>query len=429
MQHVARHDIESLRRRINSFVGAEPTGSDRPVRTASHVQPRDRPSTPSKIGIDGEVYENTLGRFLLQEHIYANSRMHGSFPVERLQSVSGEWIKGISQGGVGVVDPNRWVFLDTETTGIAGGTGTCAFLVGVGAIEDDGFRVKLYFMRDYDEEAAMLSALAEHLSRYEVLITYNGKAFDCPLLETRYRMKRQRNPLKGMGHVDLLHGARRLWRDRMPNCRLGTLESEILGVKRDGDIPGSQIPQRYFDFLRTRWGAGLQPVFRHNVLDIVSLACLGSVILSIFAEPEKAALRHGQDILGLARWLSSTGDDRLALRLYRKAIQAGLPTSGLFPCLWESAKLERRAGNHLAKVKLLRDLSRASSDYRPVALEALAKHYEHCERDLVHALELTRTAQRHVPSEKLSHREKRLLRKIAAAPSPAKDSSDAGAPA
>ena len=429
MQSVTHHDIESLRRRINSSVQRTNGGSHPPVVTASQITNSKCAVPPTATGIAGQECENELGRYVLQDHLFANGQMHGNVSVEQLHTMPAEWIKHISRGEIDPPGPNRWAFLDSETTGLSGGTGTCAFLVGVGTIEKEGFRVNLFFMRDYDEEAAMLAAIAEHLARHDVLITYNGKAFDVPLLETRFRLKRQRNSLAAMGHVDLLHGARRLWRERMPDCRLGTLESEILDIKRQGDIPGSLIPQRYFDFLRTRRGDALRPVFHHNVLDIVSLACLASVVLSSHADPESAPLRHGQDMLGLARWRAGSGDDATALRLYRKAIQAGLPPSSLFRSLWESAQLERRAGNHAAKVALLGDLSRASRAYRAEALEALAKHYEHLERDFEVALELTRTAHSHAPSDAPSHRESRLLRKIAAARAPVATSSGPTAPA
>lgn len=414
MQPVTRHDIEILRRRINASVSRTSGGSEPSVRTASQLTSPKHPPPPATIGIASRECESELGRFVVQEHLIANKSSHGNVPVARLRDMAAQWAYRISRGDIDPSPPRRWAFLDTETTGLAGGTGTCAFLVGVGAIEEGGFRVKLYFMRDYDEEAAMLGALADHLDRYKVLLTYNGKAFDVPLLETRFRLKRMRSPLATMGHIDLLHGARRLWRERMPDCRLGTLESEILGFERHGDIPGSLIPQRYFEFLRTRQWETLRPVFHHNMLDIVSLACLSSVIMSSYAEPDRAPLRHGQDLLGLARWLGKSGNDATALRLYRKAIQAGLPASGLFRGLWEAAQIERRSGNHVAKVELLRDLSRAGGAYRVEALEALAKHYEHLEKDLEQALELTRAAQCQAASVELSHRESRLRRKIAA---------------
>ena len=412
MTRTGQIDIATLRRRINSSVSRSLGGSGRSAMGVSAPQRPAQPRERKQLGLDGEERENSLGRFLSQEHLYANGRMHGNVPIQWLQGLGADWLESISGGEVTATDPKRWAFLDTETTGLAGGTGTCAFLVGVGAIEDDGFRVRLFFMRDYDEEPAMLRALAKRLGNYDVLISYNGKSFDVPLLETRYRLKRQRNPLDGMGHVDLLHAARRVWRERMPNCRLGTLESEILGVERQGDVPGSLIPQRYFDFLRSGRGTPLKPVFHHNVLDIVSLACLGSVLMPVYAAPEKAPLRHGEDLLGIARWLARLGDSERALHLYRRAIHAGLPASQLFPSLWEAARLERRTGNAAAQVRLLRDLSRVANKYRAAAFEELAKHYEHRERDFGRALEMTRRAQRHAPSEGLKHREDRLLRRI-----------------
>ena len=412
MQAISQPDIESLRRRINRHI--EPS-SGAALRSA-HVQVR-TPQRP-QLAIEGEEQVTSLGRFLLQGHFYPNSRSHGSLPISRLQSMPAHAIGAVSDDDVQSSDPKRWIFLDTETTGLAGGTGTCAFLVGVGMIEADGFRVQLFFMRDFDEEPAMLQALAQHLSDYDTVITFNGKAYDVPLLETRYRLKRQRNPFARMGHVDLLHPARRLWKDRLPDCRLSTVESEVLGVERQGDVPGALIPQRYFDHLRTGDAAGLGPVFHHNVLDIVSLACLGSVLLTYLDAPEKAPLQHGEDLRGLARWVSKLGDDIQALELYRKAIQAGLPASGLFPALWESAQMERRAGHHSAQVQLLRDLSRVSNIYRAAAFVELAKHYEHREKDLERALQMTRSAQRYAPSDELHHRELRIQRKMKLAPQP-----------
>ncbi len=410
MQRIGHKDIEQLRRRLNLSI--DRNGTSQPVRTAQQIPPHRKAVTDSHLDIKGRECEGQLGRFLLQERVYANESKHGRYPIERLRATSSQRINDVSNGEIQPVDPRRWVFLDTETTGLAGGTGTCAFLVGIGAIDDHGLRVNLYFMRDYDEESAMLAALAEELSRFDAVVTYNGKAFDIPLLETRYLLKRQRNPFSRMGHLDLLHCTRRLWRERMPNCRLGTLESDILGVERTGDIPGALIPQRYFEFLRSRRGAALAPVFHHNALDVVSLACLTARTMEIYANPG-GTLQHGPDMLGLARWFRGSGEDGKALRLYRKAIHAGLAPTNLHNCLWETAQLERRIGNHDAKVELLRELAQVSPRHRAEALEALAKHYEHIDRDFMQALDLTRAAQRHAPSADLDHREARLLRRIA----------------
>ncbi len=153
---------------------------------------------------------------------------------------------------------SRWAFLDTETTGLAGGTGTYAFLIGVGRVTPEGFRVRQFFMRDYAEEASLLCALSAHLAQFDVLVTYNGKAYDQPLLETRFEWHVRARLSVPMAHLDLLLGARRLWKLRLESCRLVDLERQILGVEREGDLPGEMIPYVYFEYLRTerRFPAG-----------------------------------------------------------------------------------------------------------------------------------------------------------------------------
>ena len=154
----------------------------------------------------------------------------------------------LSAGAIPSAHPTRWAFLDTETTGLAGGTGTYAFLIGVGSIDAAGFRLRQFFMRDYGEEASLLHRLAEYLAPFDVLITYNGKSYDQPLLETRFRMARARHPFDRMQHLDLLFGARRLWKLRLESCRLVDLENRILGVERAGRSARRDDPVRLLRF-------------------------------------------------------------------------------------------------------------------------------------------------------------------------------------
>ena len=142
----------------------------------------------------GEVVETAKGTHFESERVWESRKRHGSVQIDDLRALAAEHLSAISEGEIESSDPSRWAFLDTETTGIAGGSGTCAFLVGVGRITPEGFRVKQFFMRDFGEESSQLHALAEHLTDADTLITYNGKAFDIPLLETRYRMARARPP-------------------------------------------------------------------------------------------------------------------------------------------------------------------------------------------------------------------------------------------
>src|ERR1700682_4481839 len=280
--------------------------------------------------LSGEVVETPFGAHFETERLYERHRRHGSVVFGDLFDLPQNLLAAISEGLIAQSHPSRWAFLDTETTGLAGGTGTPAFLIGVGSIDEAGFRVRQFFMRDYDEEASLLASLAAYLERFDVLVTYNGKAYDQPLLETRYRMVRAWPPFARMHHLDLLFGARRLWKLRLDSCRLVDLENQVLGVEREGDLPGEMIPYYYFQYLRTQQAFQLVPIFHHNVMDIVSLACLTAVVPFAFRAPEDAPLRHGVDLVGLARWLIQAERLEEALRLFRRAVDLGLPDNLLF---------------------------------------------------------------------------------------------------
>src|SRR5271167_883988 len=185
-----------------------------------------------------------------------------------------------------VADPERWLFLDTETTGLAGGTGTYPFLVGLAWWEGGGLEVEQLFMREYSEEHSLLAALAERMAERPVLVTFNGKSFDWPLLETRYRMTRAIRPPAPRAHLDFLHPARNLWRLRLGSVRLPELERHVLGWNRGTDVMSELIPSIYFDFLRGGPPEPLVPIFHHNQMDLRGLAGIASRVLSLLADPE-----------------------------------------------------------------------------------------------------------------------------------------------
>ncbi len=362
--------------------------------------------------MSGEVVETPLGSHFETEKLYPRHRRHGSMDLSNLSELPGDLLEALSDGAVAASRPERWAFLDTETTGLAGGTGTYAFLVGVGRITGEGFRVRQFFMRDLCEEHSLLWALEQHLQDFDVLITYNGKAYDEPLLETRYRMARRRPPFSRLVHLDLLYGARRLWKLRLESCRLVDLESQILGFEREGDLPGELIPYVYFEYLRTRQVFRLVPVFHHNATDILTLACLTGIVPLAFRSPESAPLHHGADWVGLARWLLKAERHEEALAVLRRAVARGLSDELLFRSLWEIALLEKRLGRREAAVAAFEDLAAARNPYRVPALEELAKHYEHRERNYASALEVTRAALEIQPSEELRRRAARLERRL-----------------
>ena len=183
--------------------------------------------------------------------------------------------------------PEKILYLDTETTGLSGGAGTVAFLVGIGYLTPEGFLVHQYLMRDYPEERYLLENLRGLLTQFDVLCTFNGKSFDLPLLQSRLRMNRMDAACLDKPHIDLLHLARRIWKMRLGRCNLGHLEEIIFGEAREDDIPGSQVPERYFAYLKTGDFSQLTPVLDHNRQDIFSLCRLLTHMATMYAAPEQ----------------------------------------------------------------------------------------------------------------------------------------------
>lgn len=363
--------------------------------------------------LSGEIVKTDHGEHFETERLWERHRRHGSVDISSLIELPHDLLDSLSSGAIPCCEPRKWCFLDTETTGLAGGTGTYAFLVGVGSIEPEGFRLRQFFMRDYGEEASLLAGLAAYLARFDVLITYNGKTYDQPLLETRFRMSRARHPFDRLEHLDLLFGARRLWKLRLDSCRLVDLENQILGVERQGDLPGEMIPHHYFEYLRSRQAVRLVPIFHHNAIDILSLACLSAIVPFAFRAPGEAAIRHGADLIGLARWTLQAERREEALRIFRRAVDLGLPDALLFRTLFDIAALEKKLGREDAALAVLTDLAACRNPYRLRALEELAKYYEHRERNYAMALEMTRTALGFEDTPAMRRREERLRGRLA----------------
>jgi len=363
----------------------------------------------------GDEVETPLGRHFERETLYEGHRQHGCADIGALSDLPDDLLDSLSGGSIPEAHPEEWAFLDTETTGLSGGTGTCAFLIGVGKITREGFHVRQFFMREHAEESSLLDAVARYLSDFRVMITYNGRAFDQPLLETRYRLHRTRPPFAKMEHLDLLHGARRLWKLRFESCRLVDLENQVLGFEREGDIPGALIPYIYFEYLRTRQIARLLPVMRHNALDILTLACLTGIVPHAFKDPTNIPLRHGAEMAGLARWLQAAGELESARTLLRRAMNTPMSDEILFRVMWDLAHLERKLDAEAEAVAVWEDLASARNPYRVRAMEELAKHHEHRTRNRAEALRWTRAARELEDSPDMARREERLERKLSTA--------------
>jgi tetratricopeptide (TPR) repeat protein len=290
-------------------------------------------------------------------------------------------------------DPAQLLFLDTETTGLAGGTGTYAFLVGAGTLEDDRFVVTQYFMRDLDEEAALLAALAPVIERVTGVVTFNGGGFDLPLLETRFVLARRRWPAV-LPHLDLLRPARRVWTGCFDDCRLATLERDVLGLVRDEDVPGGLIPTLYFEWLRRKRASPMARIFAHNRDDVLSLAALIGWFGAALGE---APNLRAEEWAGLGRLWEPVDLDR-GLDCYRAALDAGLDGDAAHWVRLRLAWWEKRAARWDTACALWEE-ARQRELFDPRPWEELAKFHEHRARDfsaaraiVTDALDLARAA-------------------------------------
>ncbi len=377
-------------------------------------------SFPIESVVTGWEHQTIFGSAFVHLENFAKPYEHGQYDlfVSSRLDILAEWGKAAK---LHQADLSSIIFLDTETSGLAGGTGTYAFLIGIGWFTDDGFQVQQLFLRDPGQEAALLTALTELLGTKNVVVTYNGKSFDVPLLATRYNMNRLTNPLIGFEHVDLLHLARRLWRDRLPSRSLGELEKSILGFFRsEEEVPGYLIPEYYFNYLRNRDARPLAGVLYHNAIDIVSLAAIFKYVATTLEDPLHCDI-PSLDRVAIARLYDDLGHFEKAVSLYELGLEEGLPEEFFLRTLQRFAVSCRKqnrwdiAESIWIKAAQHNDLS---------AYIELAKYYEHHARDLVEALDWTQkgllaTSTAVVPlymrqtiEEDLTRRQERLIRKI-----------------
>ncbi len=241
-----------------------------------HLSTKRGKKFPIEKVVDGEFWEVIYGQVFCHEERYETDFIHGAKPLMPSDPIE-VLCRWAGTQELSLDDLQDFIFLDTETSGLAGGTGTYAFEVGVGRFTDDGFRLAQFFMRHPGEEPALLAGLTKFMDGMKAVITYNGKGFDIPLLNTRYTLMGMSSPFEGVGHFDLLPLARRLWKIRLESRTLGNVENLILGVIRgEEEVPGYLIPEMYFEYLRTQDARPIAGIFYHNAIDILSLAGLFS---------------------------------------------------------------------------------------------------------------------------------------------------------
>jgi len=336
--------------------------------------------------VPGNVQELGDAGFYLVREDFPLDHVHGGIPLGAALEASATQIAlSACDEELEGFDPRSALFVDTETIGLAGGAGTVAFLVGVGYFTEDAFRLDQCFMRDYDDEEAMLQFLAERFAGAETVAGYNSKSFDLPLLQTRFIQNRI--PFHGAAcmHYDLVHAARRVWKRRLKDCSLQNVEREILGIRRTGDVPGHLIPQTWFDYLRSRDARPLKGVFYHHKFDILSLVSLTAWLARKLDAPTGDGFEHVEDKLSLVRLY-------FRQRQYEQVVAHGtrfLEVDERSPlrreCFEMLAFAHKRRQEWEAMQEIL-ELSAAEFPSHHVAHLELAKLYEHRVRDLGRAL-------------------------------------------
>jgi uncharacterized protein YprB with RNaseH-like and TPR domain len=309
---------------------------------------------------------------------------------------------GLLARGISVPDslcPEDVLYVDTETTGLAGGAGTLAFLIGVAFVDGGALRVRQWLLPGPQHEAAVMRDLAAFASRFSVVVSYNGASFDLPLLRNRFALHGHSDPWAGAWHVDLLHAARRLYKGRFANCALQTIERHVLGQGRSHtDIPGREVPERYRAFLRTPSAALLEGIVEHNRQDVVMLAALlGHVNRQIVSPPPELSARVG-------RWQVDVRDVEVGLATLLAAADVDQEAA------WEAASVLKRQGRFSEAAELWLRLGEAG--WGSAWLE-IAKVEEHRFRRPREALAATERAARllgDVPE--VRRRRKRLHAKV-----------------
>jgi len=374
---------------------------------------RERPPPPAPVALPGTLEETPYGPLHRVESWLEPAHCHGKVPIAGATRVSPEVVAKLAlDPALGALDPKRMLFLDTETTGLAGGTGTIPFLIGLAFFEDESLCIEQLVLRRPGEEAPMLRRLAERIERASCIVSYNGKSYDWPLLRNRFVLSRvpvASAPL----HLDLLHCARRVWKRRLGQVRLVNLEAEVLGLRREHDIDGAEIPARFWDFVRGADGSALAPVIEHNANDLVALA---AILVSLVERYEELSPEHEPaDTLGVAE-VAVRADDRERARRYAEAAaDGGGPADVTADALWLAAELARKRDDHRARIALLeRAIDETDDDEREARAHlALSKLYEHRLRDYPRALEHARRTAAAEGTAERDHRIARIEAKLA----------------
>lgn len=376
-------------------------------------------SAPGTDPLPGEMVATPHGPAWVWRRRYPAEHAHGAYALGDVRDLPPQALALLGGGELGT----RPAFLDTETTGLAGGAGTLVFLTGVGVWEGDGVALHLIFLRDPDEERAALHYLAELLQGVTGLVTFNGAGFDLPLLESRFILQRMAPLWRALPHLDLLTIARALWREHLPSRRLGALETEVLGIERtETDLPSWLIPAAYREYLLTGRTDEIRRIFYHNEFDVLSMVTL-LVHCAWRAQLSDASKIAASEWVGIGRLYERAGCLEEAERAWQHALEEDTLSADVAARLWQALALRRKQAEAWEAAL---DLWQCWAERLPRAIEPLverAKYFEWTARDIAAALaetehalaraaNLPRGLAREQTLSELRHRETRLRRKL-----------------
>ncbi len=328
--------------------------------------------------------------FICREYHYSERAFFGPVQLGQWRELAPESLAVVSgDPSCSRLPLEKIAFFDTETTGLAGGTGTIPFVLGIGFFEPGEFRVKAFVLHDPAAEGEMLAAFDLFLAekKFSAVASYNGRSFDFPLMETRYIMQRRRFPWSSARHIDFLHPARKIWKNSQESCKLSHLGEMLLGLSREDDLPGAEIPALYNSFLRRRDPSMLEAVVDHNALDLVGLAGLMLLACRYVENPDQA--KSEGEILGIAVLLEKAELFQRALSAYEKLSTASLNSETRLLAARSHSRLLKKMRFYDEACAIWKELE-AGAD--PLGCRELALHLEHRRRDLNSAMQVVRRA-------------------------------------
>lgn len=368
--------------------------------------------------VPGKIYSGETSEFFVAEQDYDTSYLHGIMRLEEIHKESLEVFGDLtSHPELHHMDPNRTLFIDTETTGLSGGTGTYAFMVGVGYFSEERFIVEQFLMRNQAEERDMLTLLSERLAGFRYVVSFNGKSFDLPLLKSRLILSRLQRDVLDLPHLDLLYPSRRIWKRSLESCRLSNLERELLGIERTDDVPGELIPGIYFQYLETGDPSRMERVFYHNRLDILSLVTLTVLIQRRFLDHTSASLEDGLEQYSLGRIHFDQGRLEEAAACFISALEACTYSNHEWEILRYLSLTYKKSDDLSRAVQAWKDMIGMDPERDTFPYIELAKFYEHQEKDYHRAEQYAQRAAAVNPDlkpeefGKIEHRIQRLIKK------------------